>query len=429
MSDAAPSSDAAAEVKDAQLFLGRQPILGREQQLSAYELLFRNGSVASSAEVADATQATATVIANAFTEFGVGDALGPYRGFINVDHEFLFSDVIEMLPQHAVVLEILETIEPNEPVLERCRQLRAMGFTLAVDDVIQADASYRPLLELAEIIKVDVMQLSPTELRALVAQLKPLGKKLLAEKVETAEQMEFCRSLGFELFQGYFFARPTIIAGKRLSPSQLTLLRLLALLMEDADTSEIEKAFKLEPGLTVNLLRLTNSVGSGMTVRIASLRHAIAVLGRRQLQRWLQLLLYTNPKGGDHAVSPLLQLAATRGRLMELLAEKSAPGKRDFSDHAFLVGIMSLMPTLLSVAMDDILEQLPVPLPVSQALAAGEGTLGVMLGLTEAIEGGEVAAVEELLRRLPGLRSRDVNLALAQALAWANSLGVDSPVA
>ncbi|WP_153116732.1 EAL and HDOD domain-containing protein [Rhodocyclus tenuis] len=424
MSEAANPPDA----DNTELFLGRQPILGRDQQLSAYELLFRSGGLAGGAEVADATQATATVIANAFTEFGVGDALGPYRGYINVDHDFLFSDVIEMLPQQAVVLEILETVEPSEAVLARCQHLRALGFTLAVDDVIRADASYRPLLELAEIIKVDVMQLSPAELRALVLQLKPLGKKLLAEKVETAQQMEFCRSLGFELFQGYFFAKPTIIAGKRLSPSHVTLLRLLALLMEDADTSEIERAFKLEPGLTVNLLRLTNSVGSGMSVRIASLRHAIAVLGRRQLQRWLQLLLYTNPKGGEHAVSPLMQLAATRGRLMELLAEKSSPGKRELADQAFLVGIMSLMPTLLSVAMTEILEQLPVPLAVAQALSAGDGALGTMLELTEAIEGGEVAAVETALRRLPGLRPRDVNLALAQALAWANSLGVDSTI-
>ncbi|MQY50560.1 EAL domain-containing protein [Rhodocyclus tenuis] len=413
------------ESDEQQLFLGRQPILGRDQQLSAYELLFRTGGVAVTAEVGDASQATATVIANAFAEFSVGDALGPYRGFINVDQDFLFSDLIEMLPQQAVVLEILETVEPTPVVLERCRQLRVKGFSLAVDDVIQADDSYRPLLELADIIKVDVQQLSTEALAALVGKLKPLGKKLLAEKVETAEQMEICRGLGFELFQGFYFARPTIIAGRRLSPSQLTLLRLLGLLLEDAETSDIETAFKLEPGLTVNLLRLTNSVGSGMAVHITSLRHAITVLGRRQLQRWLQLLLFTNPKG-EQTVSPLLQLAATRGRFMELLAAKANAGNRELTDNAFLVGIMSLMPALLGVGMPEILAQLPVPPRIVQALTAGEGTLGKLLALALAVDSGDMEIVEATLRDLPGIASRDINGALTQALAWANSLGVEA---
>lgn len=409
--------------EEQQLFLGRQPILGRDQKLVAYELLFRNGGVSS--DVADATQATATVIANAFTEFSVGDALGPYRGFINVDQDFLFSDLIEMLPHQAVVLEILETVLPLPAVLERCRILRAKGFTLAVDDVIQADASYLPLLELAAIIKVDVQQLGDDELVALVDKLKPLGKMLLAEKVETSAQMEFCRSLGFQLFQGYFFARPTIIAGRRLSPSQLALIRLLGLLLGDAETGEIENAFKLEPGLTINLLRLTNSVANGLAVRITSLRSAIAVLGRRQLQRWVQLLLYTT-HGGDDVVSPLLQLAATRGKVMELLAAKSVAGNRDFADHAFLVGILSLLPALLGVAMSEILEQLPVPPAASAALQGGDGILGALLGLTVAAENNDLSAVDAALRQLPRLSLREVNGALTQALAWANTLAVEN---
>lgn len=408
-----------------QVFLGRQPILGSDRQLLAYELLFRNGQIASGnhADILDATQATATVIANAFTEFSVGDALGPYRGFINVDYDFLFSELIEVLPQQSVVLEILENIPPSPEVLARCVHLRDLGFTLAVDDVIQASADYRPLLALAEIIKVDVKELDDQALRALVAQLKPLGKKLLAEKVETGEQMAFCKHLGFELFQGYFFAKPTIIAGKKLNPAQLTLMRLLALLMEDADTVELEKAFKLEPGLTVNLMRLTNSVGSGVTTQITSLRHAITVLGRRQLQRWLQLLLYTNPKDSGQSFNPLLQLAATRGRLMELLADRVQAKNREFADHAFMVGIMSLMPTLLSVAIEEILGQLPVAQRVKQALTERSGQLGQLLQLVQATEQTDLQATEDALQYLPGLKAQVVSNCIAQALAWANNLG------
>ena len=299
------------------------------------------------------------------------------------------------------------------------------AITLAVDDVIQASDDYRPLLALAEIIKVDVKELNNAALSALVAQLKPLGKKLLAEKVETSEQMAFCQSLGFELFQGYFFAKPTVIAGKKLNPSQLTLMRLLGLLMEDAETAELEKAFKLEPGLTVNLLRLTNSVGSGVNTQITSLRHAIAVLGRRQLQRWLQLLLYTNPKDSTQTINPLLQLAATRGRLMELLAERVQAKNREFADHAFMVGIMSLMPALLGVVMDEILVQLPVAQRVKQALTDFGGQLGQLLQLVEATEQTDVQATEDALQRLPALRAQYVSVSIAQALAWANNLGCE----
>ena len=409
------------------IFLGRQPILGREQQLLAYELLFRDGLIATGnrADFLDPTEATATVIANAFTELSTTDALGPYRGFINVDHELLFSDLLEALPQQLVVLEILETIIPTPEVVARCQQLRAAGFTLAIDDVSRVDENHRPLLEVAEIIKVDIARLDTATLSALVAQLKPFGKKLLAEKVETAEQLMLCQSLGFELFQGYFFARPTIIAGKKLNTSQLALIRLLALVMEDADTPQIEHAFKLEPGLTVNLLRLTNSVGSGLSARITSLRHAITLLGRRQLQRWLQLLIYTNPKGGTQGNNPLLQLAATRGRMMELLAERLQARNREFADQAFMVGIMSLRPALLGMTMADILAQLPVAPRVLQALSGQDGVHGQLLQLVAATEQTDPELLEAARQKLPMISSDELGVCLTAAVTWANNLGTE----
>lgn len=407
-----------------QIFLGRQPILGREQQLLAYELLFREGPIFTSnrADIIDPSQATATVIANAFTELSANETLGPYRGYINVDQEFLFNDLIEALPPKVVVLEILETVIPTPEVIARCRQLCEKGFSLAIDDVIEVDEAYRPLLEMAEIIKVDVLGLDAARLTELVRQLKPFGKKLLAEKVESAEQVNLCKALGFELFQGYYFAKPAIIVGKKLNPSQIALLRLLGLVMQDAETGEIENAFKVEPGLTVNLLRLTNSVGSGLTTRITSLRHAITILGRRQLQRWLQLLIYTNPKGG-RSDNPLLQLAATRGRMMELLAERVTPRNREFADQGFMVGIMSLMPALLGVAIEEILAQLPVAPRVQMALVDRTGLHGQLLQVVEATEQTDPAILEEALQRVPGIGLEFLEECLTQALFWANNLG------
>ena len=413
------------EAQNMQLFLGRQPILGREQQLFAYELFFRDGLIATGnrAEILDPTHATATVIANAFAELSNNDVLGPYRAFINVGLDILFGDLIEALPQHLVALEILESVKPTPEVLARCQQLHDLGFMLAVDDVIEVNESSRPLLALADIIKVDIQNMEADRLRAVVEQLKPFGKKLLAEKVETAEQLSLCQSLGFDLFQGYFFAKPTLIIGKKLNPSQLVLIRLLGLVFEDADTTAIEAAFKTEPGLTVNMLRLTNSVACGLSINITSLRHAITILGRRQLQRWLQLLIFTTPKGGTQGVNPLLQLAATRGRVMELLAERVVPRNREFADHSFMVGIMSLMPTLLGIQMADILGQLPVALRVKQALMDYAGQHGLMLRLVEATEQPDSSALEEPLSHLSAINADFLGACLTQGLAWANGLG------
>ena len=414
-----------SEAQNMQIFLGRQPIFGREQKLFAYELFFRDGLIATGnrAEILDPTHATATVIANAFAELSTNDVLGPYRGFINVDRDILFSDLIEALPQQLVALEILESVKPTPEVLARCQQLHDLGFMLAADDVIEVNELSRPLLALADIIKVDIQNMEAGRLRAVVEQLKPFGKKLLAEKVETAEQLSLCQSLGFDLFQGYFFAKPTLIVGKKLNPSQLVLIRLLGLVFEDADTSAIEAAFKTEPGLTVNMLRLTNSVACGLSINVTSLRHAITILGRRQLQRWLQLLIFTTPKGGTQGVNPLLQLAATRGRVMELIAERVVPRNREFADHSFMVGIMSLMPALLGMQMADILDQLPVAQRVKQALLDYAGQHGLMLRLVEATEQPDPLALEEPLSHLPAINSDFLGACLTQGLAWANGLG------
>ena len=391
----------------------------------AYELLFRSGQ-RNAADVTDGVQATATVIANAFTELSVGDALGDCRGFINVDEAFLFSDVLELLPRPSVVLEILETVPPTPEVITRCKDLKAKGFTLALDDVIQLAPEYAELLALVEIVKVDIQPLNRVELIQLATKLRPYGKQLLAEKVDSRQQMEQCLKLGFNLFQGYYFAKPTIIAGRKLEHSQLALMKLMGLLLSDADTTELEEALKPEPGLTVNLLRMTNSAGAGTTVKITSLRHAITVLGRRQLQRWLQLLLFASNSAHGTA-SPLLQLAATRGRLMESLAEVLEAGNPALSDRAFMVGIMSLMPALVGQAMADIVRPLGLLPEVQAALCEGSGRLGHMLKLTEASEQGDPAELGSALEALPGISLKTLNGCLTQALAWAASITRETP--
>jgi len=401
-----------------QIFLGRQPILDRKQNIVAYELLFRSGHSAD-ANVFDDMAASAHVITHAFTELGVVTVLGKHKGFINVHADLLMSDMLELLPKDKVVVELLETIEITPAVVERCKQLRAMGFTLALDDYTGLDNQYEPLFGLVEVVKLDYPLVDKANLANIVQRLKKYPVKLLAEKIEDREQAELCLDLGFDLFQGYFYARPMILTGKRADPSKLTLLRLIGLALSDAETTEIERVLQHDPSLTYKLLRLVNSVAMGLTQKVSSLRHAIVVLGRRQLQRWLQLLMFV-PNSGQ-TDNPLLQLAATRGKLMELLAQVQAERDKDYQDRAFIAGILSLLDTLLGMPMEEIAEQINLAPDIKLALLQREGMLGELLELAEKIERSDFAAVGELLD-VTGLQVSDLLQAQMEAMRWANDL-------
>jgi EAL and modified HD-GYP domain-containing signal transduction protein len=408
------------------VFLGRQPILDHHQQLFAYELIFRGASAGKRrfAGFLDGGQAAAADIVETFSTLALADALGPYPGFIKTDETLLSSGLADALPARAVVLEILDTVARTPETIARCEQLRQAGYILAAHVRPESpDIDGQPFCKLAEIIKVDTDRTEPECLRRLASAWKPLRKTLLAEKVENNEKMHLYHELGFGLFQGYYFAQPAAVEGKRLQNSETTLLRLLGLISQDADIAEIEAMFKQEPALTINLLRLTNSVGSGLTVRITSLRHAIALLGRRQLLRWLQLLLYSGTPGAE--AEPLLQLAATRARLMELLVDYTPEVKRQgrgLIDQAFMVGILSLMPALLGPAAREALVHLPLASPILDALNERVGVLGDLLAFIEAFEEDAREKAAAVLQRLPDIDTACANACLARALGWANNL-------
>ncbi|HZQ63159.1 MAG TPA: EAL domain-containing protein, partial [Casimicrobiaceae bacterium] len=360
------------------LLLCRQPILDRAGAMYGFELLFRAGD-GETACFADAVAATSHVVYSAFAELGVERALGPYRGFVNCDERMLLMPgLLDVLPRERVVLEVLESVTPTADMLARLTELRAAGYTLALDDYVPDNHRQDELLPFVQIVKVDAEAVEPARLPAIVAALRRFPVQLLAEKVETQDQAAQYRAAGFDLFQGYFFARPTVISSRKLSLPQLTLLRVLSLLLEDADTHAVVEELKRQPGLTVNLLKIANSAAVAPTTRVGSIMQAVVVLGRKQLERWVQLLLYTEP-GTRQLANPLLLLAATRGRLMEKLAELLWPGRRDCADQAFLVGMLSLTPAMFGVAMEDILGALPLRAEVSGAIRSCDGPLGNLL--------------------------------------------------
>lgn len=406
------------------IFLGRQPILDRQGLLYGCELLFRCAQSQDRALVLDDSAATATVITHAFTELSLGKALGNEHVFINVGEELLFSEALEFLPTHQVVLEILETIEVTPQVVERCQALKARGFTLALDDLLEITPAIQPLLPLVDIIKIPLLDNWENQAARLAYQLQSYPAQLLAERVETLDQYRKCSALGFQLFQGYFFARPALLQGRKLSHDKLTLMQLLGQILADAETADLERTFKSAPGLAMNLFRLTNSVAAGRQTQINSLRHAITLMGRQQLQRWLQLLLFAGSHQEDPGRNPLLQMVAIRARLMEMMVLTQTPPDKTLADQAFMVGIMSLTPALLDMGMEEVLAQLGnLPPRVQEALLAHTGPLGKRLRVVEALEWEEGEQLPSLLAEIPGLRQEALNDLLCEAMAWAAALG------
>lgn len=379
-----PADAHAPHSKD--FFLARQPILDRQQNLVAYELLCRNAA-SGPAAIADDLSATASVFAHV-AELGLENVVGDVMGFVNIDAAVLLSEFIKFLPADKVVLEILETVEATPAVLERVATLKQAGYRFALDDVISNSADVRKLTPLVEIVKIDIMGMPHAQLCQLARSLRVPERKLLAEKVETRAEFDMCLALGFDYFQGYYFAKPLVMKGKKLAPSELAIVQLLQLIDSDADNSEIEARIKGDAMIAINILRLVNTPAAGSKTRIDSLGQALMVLGRRQLQRWLQVLLYARPdKGGGG--SSLLSLAIYRAKLLELMTARLYPRQSAMADTAFSVGVMSLMETLFAIPLAELLSTMDVGDEVSTALLERGGQYGAMLAIVEDIEKGE----------------------------------------
>ena len=396
--------------------IGRQPILDRDERITAYELLFRSPGH-EGAHIVDPVAATTTVILGTLSGFGLTEVLGEHQGFINVDEKLLFNDALALLPRESVVLELLESIRPTEAVVRRCQQLQAEHWRLALDDHEYAP-EFEPLYPLVDVVKID-LTLTPVEtIGPAIQQLRRYPMRLCAEKVETRQQFQQCHDLGLDLFQGYYFARPETMKRRRIDEGGATLLKLLRLLMEDADIQQLEAAFRGSPGLTYQLLMLVNSVAFGLRQRIGSIRQAIAMLGREQMRRWVQLALF-GAHGERGLDNPLLDSAAVRATFMDQLTRHhpTLGQSRDAPDEAFMVGILSLLDRLYDVSMEDLVTSLRLSPNVSTALLRREGPLGELLGFVEQVEG---LGVNEALDQVHELHMSREQVLDAQwkAFAW-----------
>ncbi len=418
MTDTASLDQASQPLQLRNFYLARQPLLDRNQALFGYELLFRSRQDGG-AEIDSALAATSGVLAHA-AQLGLPRAIGDAVAFLNVDTDVLMSDIFAFLPRERTVLELGASVEASDAVLWRLAELAGHGFRFAAE-ASSHGARLGRLLPLLDYVKVDLRATPVVAMLSLVPRLRGTGKRLVAEKVESQTEYRTCLDLGFDYFQGYYFAKPSVLAGRKLSPSQQALVELMHLVESDADNLDIERAIKRDVPLSVNLLRIVNTPAAGLGQRIDSLSQALLVLGRRQLQRWLQIMLYAEPGTRGHAMTPLLMLASTRARLVELLAQRLRPGQRQVADVAFTVGIMSLMDALFSVPMADLVEQIPVSDEVAAALLKRTGFFGELLRLAESLEQMEEGDAMLVLGELADSGDELVELEMA-AFEWSDKV-------
>lgn len=363
------------------IFVARQPIYDRRLEVFGYELLFRAGNT-DRAEVDRADQASALVIINSFLNIGIDRLVGSSLAFINVPEALIVDDSLLPMFHEQTVLELLEDVEPTAAVLAGLDRLKARGFRIALDDFSDRPG-YRPLLALADFVKVDLLDHGATPLDALVSELRRFPARLVAEKVETAIQFEECQRLGFDFYQGYHFCRPQTLTDRTPPSNKLVVLNLLARLADPAlGIGELERALAADVSLSYKLLRYVNSAAFARRREVESLKDAIILAGFDAVRRWAALLLLGSIDA--HKPRELIKLAMVRARMCERLA--AAPG---LQGAAFITGLFSVLDALMDVPMAVLLDSLALRAPIRFALLAREGELGALLQQVLWYERGE----------------------------------------
>jgi EAL and modified HD-GYP domain-containing signal transduction protein len=393
-------------------FVARQPILDGRRQVYGYELLFRSGRAGPFAH-SDGTDASLRLIGNTLSVFGLDAITAGKRAFINFTRDVLVGDHAFLLPPERTVVEMLETVEPDDEVLDACRRLKRAGYLLALDDYV-GDPGADPLLALADVVKVDFRGISPDQRGVLARRLARHKVRLLAEKVETWEEWREAAELGYHYFQGYFFCRPETLSRQALSPSRASYLRLVEELNRgEIDIARVERVIKREAPLALKLLSYTNSALFGCGGRFRSIRHAVLLLGPANLRRWAGVTAVTGLCDGKP--HELLVTCVTRARFCELLAGRAALGLS--GPDLFLTGLMSLIDALLDRPLEDVLAQFAVPEPVRDGLLNGGSPAGRACELARACEGGDWALIEKAANGL-GVPLAEVAEAYRQAVEW-----------
>ncbi|MDG4474850.1 EAL and HDOD domain-containing protein [Thiovibrio frasassiensis] len=405
------------------IFVARQPIFKRNKEVFAYELLFRSGLTNYFDPLQNGEEATSKVITNSFLLIGIATITEGKKAFINFSEEMLLKGYPSLFPKEITVVEVLETVGVTPAIVQACETLVGEGYVLALDDFLYEDR-FLPLIKLARIIKFDIRQMSFAELERQVKVVSRYNVKLLAEKIETDEEFEATKKLGFELFQGYFFSRPRIMEGRDIPGSKLHYLQVLKVIQdEDYDFAELATFVSRDVSLSYKLLKYVNSAYYARRQKLHTIEMAVAMLGQITLRKWLSLMMLSYL--AEDKPSELLRLAAFRGSFCELIADQLLDRRRE-AGMFHTAGMFSLLPAMLDKRMADILPELALPEELQEALLSGEATtsLALTLALVMAYERGEWEKASDLAAKL-NLNQYSLPLLYEQAIEIAKGQLID----
>jgi c-di-GMP-related signal transduction protein len=392
-------------------YVARQPILKADEKVFGYELLFRDGVVNHFREL-DVDAASRRALDTSL-QIGMGVLCDGHLGFVNCTRDLLLNDYMTLLPPTVAVVEVLESVPPDEEVMGALQRLRQAGYTIALDDFAFNDPR-EPLVPLADILKIDIRQTSMEQ--SVTLQRKYPRIRMLAEKVETREEFMVARTAGFVYFQGYFFRHPEVLHSKELPGNRVNYLRLLREVSQpEIDVPKFEAMVKQEVSICYRLLRYLNSAALGVQNEVHSVRHALALLGEAEVRRWVRLVATLSIC--ENRSSELISSAMVRARFCELLAPRVPHGQSDL----FLMGLFSMLDAILEIPMTQILEAVPVDHETKAALLGEPGKLRGLYDLMLAREAGEWQTASLRAREL-GLTDTEVADAFWSAIQWSRQI-------
>ena len=398
------------------IFLARQPIFDHEQNVYAYEILYRSG-IENVYDGTDGDEASKSVLYNSFQTFGIDNLTNGKPVFVNFTEELINYEIATLFPTDLLVVEILEDVIPKEEIIENSKFLKEKGYKIALDDFVYTE-EYEELIELANIIKVDFLLSDKEEIKKISKELACRNVILLAEKVETREEFEFAKDLGFTLFQGYFFSKPEIITGKKLQPIKAKSLQLINEVNQpEINFNNLARIISSDLSLTYNLLKLVNTAAFGFIHKIKSVKHALVGLGEREIRKWIYLVVVRDM--GEDRPDELIRLSLIRAKFGELLIEKT--NLRNESEDMFLMGMFSLLDVIISKPMETILEEIKAPSIIKEALLEGRGKLCDLYKLVIAYEKAQWDEVLLLVENLK-MEWQFISMAYMESTIWYNKL-------
>lgn len=399
-----------------EVYVARQPIFNAKQEVFAYELLFRNG-FKNYYDHLDGDQATSSVLHNSFLTIGMDSLTRGTRAFVNFTRNLLLSEVATLFPKDQMVIEILETVEPEREIIAACTRLKKSGFTLVLDDFV-FEPRFQPLIDLADIIKIDFLATPPAERKNLIRQFGTTGRKFLAEKVETQEEYKQAIDMGYAYFQGYFFSKPVIVSAKEVPGYKLNFLQILREVNRpELDFNKLESIIKRDISISYKLLKFINSAAFGVARRVESLKQAMVLLGSRELRKWVSLIVLSNI--GKDKPEELVVTSLLRARFLELLASTTNLAQK--SADLFLLGLFSQIDAFMDRPKEEILKELPISELIKGVLLGEDNIYKPFYELVISYENADWKPTEKILTQLQ--LSQEILPALyLESLAWTNQI-------